>query len=104
MYSSQVHMKGIPLYRVIHIPISVDTPPGPLILQLGSNIDECCNIHDRAIHTLSILSDTPATTDEQPTTIDYNKLNPYLVGSMLKLSRKLLRTPLNGLLHLVDFP
>ena len=40
-----------------------------------------CNIHNIAIHNLSILSDTPTTSiqkhDQQPTTIDYNKLKPY---------------------------
>ena len=38
-------------------------------------------MHNRAIHTLSILSYTPTTSiqkhDQQPTTIDYNKLKPY---------------------------
>ena len=37
-------------------------------------IDECGNIHSRAIHTLSILSDTPPISiqkhDQQPTAID----------------------------------
>ena len=41
-------------------------------------IDE---IHHRTIHTLSILSDTPTIFvkkhDQQPSTIDYNKLKPY---------------------------
>ena len=45
--------------------------------QHDPRIDECGNIHNRAIHTLSILSDTPTTStqkhDQQPTTIDYNK-------------------------------
>ena len=49
--------------------------------QHDSRIDKCGNIHNRAIHTLSILSDTPATSiqkhNQQPTTIDYNKLKPY---------------------------
>ena len=44
-------------------------------------IDECGNIHNRPIHTLSILSDTPTTSiqkhDVQATTIDYSKLKPY---------------------------
>ena len=76
-------MNGIPLYWIIHIPIPVDTLPGHLILLLGTNprIDECGNIHNRAIHTLSILSDTPTNStqkhDQQPRTIDYNKLKLY---------------------------
>ena len=49
--------------------------------QHDPRIDECGNIHCRVIHTLSILSDTPTTSikkhDQQPTTIDYNKLKPY---------------------------
>ena len=49
--------------------------------QHDPRIDECGNIHSRAIHTLSILSDTPTTSiqkyDQQPTTIDYKKLKPY---------------------------
>ena len=53
----------------------MDTPPG------HPSIDECHNIHSRAIHTLSILSDTPTIFvkkhTQQPTTIDYNKLKPY---------------------------
>ena len=44
-------------------------------------IDECGNICNRTIHTLSILSDTPTIFvkkhDQQPTTIDYNKSKPY---------------------------
>ena len=44
-------------------------------------IDECGIIHCRTVHTLSILSDTPnifvTKHDQQPTTIDYNKLKPY---------------------------
>ena len=49
--------------------------------QHDPRIDECGNIHNRVIHTLSILSHTPTTSiqkhDQQPTTIDYNKLKPY---------------------------
>ena len=49
--------------------------------QHDPRIDACGNIHSRVIHTLSILSDTPATSiqkhDQQPTTIEYNKLKPY---------------------------
>ena len=49
--------------------------------QYDPRIDECGNIHHRTIHTLSILSDTPnifvKKHDQQPTTIDYNKLKPY---------------------------
>ena len=49
--------------------------------QHDPRIDECGNIHSRAIHTLSILSDTPTTSiknhDQQLTSIDYNKLQPY---------------------------
>ena len=75
-------MNGIPLYWTIHIPILVDAPPMHLILLLGTDmIHECGNIHSRAIHTLSILSDMPTTSiqkhDQQPITIDYNKLKPY---------------------------
>ena len=49
--------------------------------QHDPRIDESGNIHNRVIHTLSILSDTPITSiqkhDQQPTTIDNNKLKPY---------------------------
>ena len=62
--------------------------------QHDPRIDECGNIHNRVIHTLSILSDTPTTSipkhdqqpstttsiqknDQQPSTIDYNKFKPY---------------------------
>ena len=49
--------------------------------QHDPRIDECGNIHTRAIHTLSILCDTPSTSiqkhDQKPSTIDYNKLKPY---------------------------
>ena len=50
--------------------------------QHDRRIDEKCgNIHTRAIYTLSILSDTPTISikkhDQQPVTIDYNKLKPY---------------------------
>ena len=49
--------------------------------QHDPKIDECGNIHTRAIHTLSILSDTPTTSiqkhDQKPTTVDYNKLKSY---------------------------
>ena len=42
--------------------------------------DECGDIHSRVINTFSILSDTPITSiqkhDQQPTSIDYNKLKP----------------------------
>ena len=50
--------------------------------QHDPRIDECGNIHHRTIHTLSTLSDTPTITvkkhDQQPTTIDYDKLKSYL--------------------------
>ena len=49
--------------------------------QHDPRIDECDNIHSRAIHTLSIISDTPTSSikkhDQQPTTIDYSKLKLY---------------------------
>ena len=49
--------------------------------QHDPRIDECGNIHSRVIHTSSILSDMPTTSiqkhDQQPTTIDNNKLKPY---------------------------
>ena len=49
--------------------------------QHDPRIDECGNIHNRAIHTLSILYDRPTISiqkhDQQPTTVDYNKLKPY---------------------------
>ena len=49
--------------------------------QHDPRIDECGNIHHRTIHTLSILSDTPTITvqkhDQQPTSIDFDKLKPY---------------------------
>ena len=48
--------------------------------QHDPRIDECGNLHKRTIHTLCILSDTPTMFvkmhDQQPTTIDYNKLKP----------------------------
>ena len=50
--------------------------------QHDPRIDECGYIHTRAIHTLSILSDTLTTSiqkhEEKPTNIDYNKLKPYI--------------------------
>ena len=49
--------------------------------QHDPRIDECGNIHNSTIHTLSILSNTPTTSiqkhDQQPTTIDYKKLKSY---------------------------
>ena len=49
--------------------------------QHDPRIDECGNIHNRVIHTLSLISDTPSTSikkhDQQPSTIDYNKLKSY---------------------------
>ena len=49
--------------------------------QHDPRIDECGNIHSRVIHTLSIFSDTSTTSvkkhDQQPTTIENNKLEPY---------------------------
>ena len=49
--------------------------------QHDPRIDECGDIHHRTIHTLSIISDTSNIFvnkhDQQPTTIDYNKLKPY---------------------------
>ena len=49
--------------------------------QHDPRIDECGIFHHGTIHTLSILSDTPSIFvkkhDQQPTTIDYNKLKPY---------------------------
>ena len=56
--------------------------PDPSIRdQRDPRIDECENIHHRTAHTLSIPPDTPnifvTKHDEQPTTIDYNKLKPY---------------------------
>ena len=69
-------------------------------------IDECGNIHHRAVHTLSILSDTPnilvTKHDHQPTTIDYNKIKPYLGWANAEPSRKPLKIPLNGLSQLLD--
>ena len=90
-YFSHLNTHGYPLWA-----------PDPSARdQNDPRIDECGNIHHRTIHTLSILSDTPTTNvkkhDQQPTTTDYDKLNLILVGSMLKLSRKPLRTPLNRL-------
>ena len=76
--------------------------------QYDPSIDEWGNIHSRAMHTLSILSDSPITSIQkhvqQPTTIDYNKVKCILVGSMLTPSRKCLTTPLNGLSHPLDCP
>ena len=49
--------------------------------QHDPRIDNCGHIHHRTVHTLSILSDKPnifvKENDQQPTTIDYNKLDPY---------------------------
>ena len=49
--------------------------------QHDPRIDECGNIHNKANHSLFILSDTPTTSiqkhDQQPSTINYNKLKPY---------------------------
>ena len=49
--------------------------------QHSPRIDECGNIHNRAIHSLSILSDTPITSiqkhDHQATTKDGNKSKLY---------------------------
>ena len=49
--------------------------------QHDPRIDECGNIRQRTIHTLSTLSDIAIITinkhDQQPTTIDYDKLKPY---------------------------
>ena len=95
-------MNGILLYWIIHIPVPVDTPPGPLILlirtQHDPRIDECGNINNRAIHTLSILSDTPTTSiqkyDQQPTPIDYNELKPYLGWVNTEAIKK--KSPLMG--------
>ena len=58
-------------------------------------------MRNRAIHTLSILSDTPISSvqkhDQQPTTIDYNKLKPYFGQVNAETISQPLRTPLNGL-------
>ena len=40
MYSSQVHMNGIPLYWMIRTKLAEDTPPGPLILLLGIDMTQ----------------------------------------------------------------
>ena len=57
------------------------TPDPSVRDQHEPRIDECGNIHNSTIHTLSILSDTPTIFvkkhDQQTTTIDYNKLKPY---------------------------
>ena len=49
--------------------------------QHDPRIDECGNIHSTAIQTLFTLSDTPITSIQkhvqQPTTINYNELEPY---------------------------
>ena len=49
--------------------------------QHDPRIDEYGIIHHRIIHTLSIFSETSTTLvnkhNQQPTTIDYNKLKPY---------------------------
>ena len=49
--------------------------------QHDPRLDERGTIHSRAIHTLPILSHTASISikkyDQLPTTIDYNKLNPY---------------------------
>ena len=58
--------------------------------------EECGNIHQRTIHTLSILSETPnifvKNHDQKPTTIDYN-LKPYFglvnADTIKKTNRKI---------------
>ena len=49
--------------------------------QHNPRIDECGNLHTRAIHTLSILSDIPNISikkhDQQLTTLGYNKPKDY---------------------------
>ena len=74
-------MNGILLCWIFLIPIPVDIPDPSARHQHDPRIDECGNIHTRAIHTLSIPSDTPTMSikkhGQQPTTIDYNKLKPY---------------------------
>ena len=60
--------------------------------QHDPRIDECGNIHNRSIHTLSILSGASNFTvhkhAQKPTQIDYNKLKPYFgcvyVGTIQK--------------------
>ena len=81
MYSSPLHMDGILLYWIILI-LKPSWAPDPSARdQHDPRIDECHNIHNRTIHTLSILSDTPTISvkkhDQHPTTIDYNKSKPY---------------------------
>ena len=68
--------------------------------QYDPRIDECGIFKGKVVQTLSILSEDPITSVQKhvqkPSTIDYNKLRPYLVELMLTLSRKPLRTLLNG--------
>ena len=69
--------------------------------QHNPRIDQCGNIHIRAIYTLAILSDIPTTSiqkhDQEPTTIDHNKLKPYFGWVNAETIKKTLRTPLNEL-------
>ena len=77
-------MNGILLFGLFtsQYPWNPSSAPDPSARdQHDPRIDENGNIHNTAIHTLSILSDTPTTSIQkhnwQPTTIDYNKLKPY---------------------------
>ena len=70
--------------------------------------DECGNIHNRTIHTLSILSDTPITFvkkhDQQPTTIDYNKLKPYFGWVNAETIKKTFENPTQWAVTSTRFP
>ena len=104
MYSLPVHQIGIHLYWIIHIPVPTDTPWAHELSardQHDPRIDECGNIHNRAIHTLSILSDTLTISikkhDQKPTTIDYNKLKPYFGWVNAETIKKTFENSVNGL-------
>ena len=87
-------MNEILLYWIVPflIPVGIHPTDPSVRDQHVLRIDECGNIPNRAIHTLLILSDTPTIFvkkhDQQPTTIDYNKLKPYFGWVNVKTIKK----------------
>ena len=76
--------------------------------QYDPRIDECGYVHNKAIHTLSILSDTPTIfvkkNDQQPTTIDYNKLKPYFGWVNAETIKKTFENPTQWTVTSTRFP
>ena len=76
--------------------------------QQDPRIDECGNIHNRTIHTLSILSDTPTTSihkhHQQPTTIDNDKLKPYFGWVNAETIKKTFENSTQGAVTCTRFP